>query len=89
MLVRIYTEDKNRTKLIELVMQYFTSFTILPAVGICNKNKELSIILEIEIVKYDDKTKSIIIRLCKEIKKMNSQKCCLVLLITNECYFVS
>lgn len=47
MLYRIITEDINRGEIVEIVKQYFDSFTLIPAFGYWQGILEGSLIIEI------------------------------------------
>ena len=72
---RIYTEDKNRDKIQAIITEYFDSFTIFTSFGIWKKERENS--LAIEIITKTRKHGTIE-RICKKIKQLNLQNCCLI-----------
>jgi hypothetical protein len=89
MLVRIYTEDKERERLKGLVSQHFSGFTLVSVTGVYKNQEESSIIVEIVVEKFEESVKTKVTILCKEINKMNNQECCLVQTIPNQFHYIS
>ena len=72
MVYRIYTEDKNVSKVEEIVSRYFPGFTIITCQGYWKGEKEHSII--IEICENDVCAHNEVVAITKEIKRINDQK---------------
>jgi hypothetical protein len=66
---RIYTQEKNRQKILKLVSKQFESFTVQPILGYYKNEEEKSIVLEIVGARSHE-----IERLAETIRKMNGQK---------------
>jgi len=75
-LYSIYTENRNKPRLIKLINRFFDGFTILEAIGFWQGNAENSLIITIAT-----KDKKGIFYLCEKIKEMNQQDC--VMLVSN------
>ncbi|MBW1931439.1 MAG: hypothetical protein JRI56_00130 [Deltaproteobacteria bacterium] len=71
---RIYTEDVNRDRIVEIVRKYFDSFTLFSATGYWKSGEEDSLVIEIIVEKGAMDVRSI----CMEINKTNGQECCMV-----------
>ena len=65
---RIYTQEKNREKILKLVSRQFESFTVQPVLGYYKKKQEKSIVLEIVGAKASE-----VEELAATIRKMNGQ----------------
>lgn len=59
---RIYCQDTDRRKLIEVLRQTFNSFTILPAIGWYKGQREASVVIEV----YGT-TRSAVNRVCRDL----------------------
>ncbi len=80
MLYRILTENKNEDKLIDLIAQYFTGFTVYRVTGFWKGLAEPTLVIEID----EPEMKEVFIRrLCVEIRVLNGQES--VLLQKIEC----
>ena len=73
---RIYTEEKNKKTIVDLVGEQFESFTLQPTVGYYRGQPEKSIVIEIVGAKAP-KIKT----LADRIRKMNGQESVLILRI--------
>jgi metal-responsive CopG/Arc/MetJ family transcriptional regulator len=71
---RIYTEEKNKTAIVQLVAREFESFTLQPTLGYYRNKSEKSIVIEI-VGGSANRVK----RVAERIRKMNGQKSVLVL----------
>jgi len=71
---RIYTEEKNKKAIVQLLAEQFESFTLQPTLGYYRRKPEKSIVIEIVGAKAAQ-----IRRLAKRIRKMNGQKSVLIL----------
>jgi len=71
---RIYTEEKNKKAIVQLVAEQFESFTLQPTLGYYRGKPEKSIVIEIVSGKAAEIT-----RLAARIRKMNGQKSVLIL----------
>jgi len=71
---RIYTEQKNKDAIVDLLASQFESFTLQPTLGYYRKEPEKSIVIQIVGAKA-----SAIRRLAEGIRKMNGQKSILIL----------
>jgi hypothetical protein len=67
----IYTEDKNRNRIIELVQKRFSGFTIMPTFGFFGGKPEASLKIEIWAEPW---RKPLVIELAEEIRKVNAQR---------------
>jgi hypothetical protein len=65
---RIYTQEKNRDKILKLVSKQFESFTVQPVLGYYKKQQEKSIVLEIVGARARE-----IEQLAASIREMNGQ----------------
>ena len=74
---RIYTEEKNKKAIVQLVTEQFESFTLQPTLGYYRRKPEKSIVIEIVGGKPAQ-----IKRLAERIRKMNGQKSVLILKFT-------
>jgi len=72
---RIYTEDKNKDKVIELVSKSFDSFTVMNGLGYWKGIPEKALIIDIVDKRY---SLSQVNNLCVEIKKLNKQQAVLL-----------
>ena len=75
MLYRIYTEDKNRAKIIKAVRYGFGNFTVYSTIGFWKGKREKS--LTIEII-ADVPAMRTVALVAKNIKKFNKQKAVLI-----------
>ena len=75
MLYRIYTENKNKELVEQVVSEYFDGFTIIESIGYWKSTKESSLIIEIICLPKDDLK---IYRLAEDIKLLNHQTSVLV-----------
>jgi acetolactate synthase regulatory subunit len=71
---RIYTEDKNRTRILRLASAHFDSFTVQPIDGYYQGKRERSIVVEIATASPRQ-----IEELARQIRRMNGQKSVLIL----------
>jgi hypothetical protein len=71
---RVYTEDKNKGKIIRLIAKQWESFTVQPTIGYYRGKPEKSIVIEIVGARSSEITK-----LAVAIQKMNGQKSVLIL----------
>jgi len=71
---RIYTEDVNRDRIVEIVRKYFDSFTLFFGRGYWKGGSENSLVIEIIAEKAAMDVRSI----CAEINRVNKQECCMV-----------
>jgi hypothetical protein len=76
---RIYTQEKNREKILKLVSEAFESFTVQPILGYYQGKKEKSIVLEIVGARALQ-----IQQLADTIGKINGQKSVLILHVRGE-----
>lgn len=74
---RIYTEEKNKSAIVQLGSRQFESFTLQPTLGYDRNRPEKSIVIEIV-----GGNLSHIKRLAARIRKMNGQKSVLILKFT-------
>jgi hypothetical protein len=74
---RIYTEEKNKTAIVQLVAREFESFTLQPTLGYYRNQSEKSIVIEI-VGGSANQIKRLAARICK----MNGQKSVLILKLT-------
>ena len=77
MIYRIYTEEKNKKAIVQLVTEQFESFTLQPTLGYYRRKPEKSIVIEIVGGKPAQ-----IRRPAERIRKMNGQKSVLILKFT-------
>ena len=76
---RIYTEEKNKKAIVQLLAKQFESFTLQPTLGYYRRKPEKSIVIEIVGGQAAQ-----IRRLVERIRKMNGQKSVLILKFTAE-----
>ena len=79
MIYNIYTEDKNRVTLLNLISDRFPSFTLFEAQGYWKGNSEATLVIQI-IARA--KAKPSIYRLAREIATVNDQEAVLVITTT-------
>jgi hypothetical protein len=72
-LYRLFTEDKNRPTLFDLVNCYFPGFTAYPTMGYWQKKKEESLCIEIVTAESH-----FVYTLAENIKDFNNQESVLV-----------
>lgn len=72
-LFRIWTEDKNREQVEQLVARYFDGFSIVAAVGYWKGTREASLCIEI-VTDYPNGVRA----LARAIKSFNEQEAVLV-----------
>lgn len=75
MLYRLYTEDKNREGIEQIISKYFDGFTLIPAIGYWKGNKEQSLIVEIL---SDKDVLPVVEQIAEEIKRVNDQQSVLI-----------
>jgi hypothetical protein len=73
---RLYTEDKNRTRIRQLVSTSFSSYTVYTGIGVWKDNAELSLV--IEIISTELSTLSLLKHIANIIKEENQQQAVLV-----------
>lgn len=71
-MIRILTENKNETQILEMVKQEFESFTILRGIGVWKGKLEESLIIEIEDISREQAYR--VSKLLDNIKKFNNQE---------------
>jgi hypothetical protein len=71
---RIYTQEKNREKILKLLSKTFESFTVQPILGYYKGKEEKSIVLEVVGARALQ-----IQQLADTIRKMNGQQSVLIL----------
>jgi len=77
--MKLYTENKNTEKLIELISESLDAGTIYFGKGMWKGNLEDSLIVECIVDDVDVETvKGILKKLAEEIKKMNNQECVMI-----------
>lgn len=76
MLYRLYTEDKNRETVKEIVSKYFDGYTLLSGEGVWKGNEEKSLV--IEIYTLDHNAEHVIQKIADEIEIRNEQESVLV-----------
>ncbi len=76
---RIYTEDKRRFELVNLISKHFDGFTQFHGIGYWKGKTKFSLIFEI-IGVYANKSK--VLKLAAEIKVLNKQESVLVFMST-------
>jgi len=85
MLYRIYTENKNKTKIKNLTNKFFEGFTLLDGIGYWKNKAEKALIIEIIGNKNIEKKINL---LAKKIKITNCQQAVLIQKIKNNSYFI-
>jgi hypothetical protein len=73
---RIYTEEKNKRAIVDLIGKQFESFTLQPTLGFYRGKAEKSMVIEIV-----GSTAVKIKRMAERIRKMNGQQSVLILQI--------
>ena len=74
MIYKLYTEDKNRDKIIEIVSNYFDGFTVYPATGLYKGQKEASLVIEIAVKAAAYDAEQSVWFIIKKIKQANNQE---------------
>ncbi len=75
MLHRLFTEDKNRFHIQQIVAQHFTSFTLIPASGFWKGEEEHSLIIEIGTTETNF---NLIRDIADQIKRDNHQQAVMI-----------
>ncbi len=78
---RIYTEDRGRDKIQNIVADCFDGFTMFFGVGVWENKTEKNLTIEIITTLNINESKiarATIQTICKRINRLNSQDCCLV-----------
>lgn len=86
MLYRIFTEDKNRNEVEDIISKYFPGFTIISATGYYEGQKENSLIIELAISAMGDINK--VYRIARLIKENNNQEVVMVQKISDQTKFI-
>ena len=76
---RIYTEEKNKRSIVDLIARQFESFTLQPTLGYYRGKAEKSTVIEIV-----GSTAVKIKRVAERIRKMNGQTSVLILKIDGQ-----
>lgn len=74
---RIYTEDVDRWKMMDIVGEFFSGFTVFIGMGVWQGNTEKSVVFEI-VAPDAPEVRANITEICKRIKIMNEQECVMV-----------
>lgn len=73
---KIYTEYVHTRHVSEIVLKYFSSFSMFSGIGHYGGDKERCFV--IEIVSLEDTDYDNVVAICCEINATNHQTCCLV-----------
>jgi hypothetical protein len=76
MIIRLYTEDKNREAIKEIVGQAFDGYSVIPCVGVWKGTEENGLI--IEIIADESWAVATAQRIGEEIKQANQQEAVLI-----------
>jgi hypothetical protein len=68
-MARIFTEDKNRRRVLEILDSHFPGYTVIPAIGRYERRRERSLIIEI-----DGQPLPKVRQVAEEIRVVNKQK---------------
>lgn len=85
MMFRVFTEDVNRPKIEAIAGKFFPAFTMMPAQGIWNGQKENSLVIE---VIGDKNLEEPVNLMAQEIKLANRQESVLVQRLLNSNWLV-
>lgn len=85
MMFRVFTEDVNRPKIEEIAGKFFHAFTMMPAQGVWNGQKENSLVIE---VIGDKRLEEPVNLMAQEIKLANRQESVLVQRLLNSNWLV-
>jgi len=78
MLIRIYTEDKNSEGITDLCNKYLTGYTMYRGMGVWKGTREPALI--VELIDQDElRGSNLMMKLARDIKKMNEQEAVLIL----------
>jgi len=96
MILRLYTEDKNRADLIPLIDTYFEGYTLVPAEGVWKGQPEHALIIEIAVIPngtdfYPQQcldTRTWAAELAHHIKGLNGQESVLIVELAATNYLV-
>jgi len=80
-LLRIYSEDKRRPKILALAQKLFPSFTVHETVGYYQGSREPSFILE-----FADANSKAVLNLARKIKNLTQQKSVLIIELSGKRY---
>lgn len=83
-MTRLYTEDKNRQNVLNILDGYCEGYTIIPAIGAWKGKQESSLIIELFDVNADT-----VQRIAEDIATANDQEYVAVENVTSEVTFVS
>lgn len=89
MLYRVFTENKNRNRVIEpTVKKYFDAFTIVNATGYWNGTTEASVVIEIVVIEPSLAVQHNVELMAHELKRLNKQETVLIQVIANSAQFI-
>lgn len=77
MLYRIFTEDKQRLAIAQIVGRFFDGFTLIPAEGYWQGEQEQSLIIEIDTTGSTCPVNRIN-AIASEINELNNQQYCMI-----------
>lgn len=86
MIYRIYTEDKNRETIEQIVGAHMDGYTLIPCSGVWKGSHERSLIIEIVTDRLDAPT--VVKAIAQEIKTANEQEAVMIAALINELQFV-
>lgn len=79
MLYRLITENINQQRIIEIVQRYFDSFTLIPAIGYWQGQREPALIIEVcSSYNHPNISENNINFIAQEIKELNHQQAILI-----------
>jgi hypothetical protein len=85
MIYRLYTEDKNRETIKEIVGKYFEGYSLIPCDGVWKGASEKALIVEIVV---QPPSSNAVERIAREIKEANRQETVMVVTIeeVDQCF---
>lgn len=77
MIIRIYTEDKNRNRIHAICQEHLTGYTLIPCEGVWKGVKEQSVVIEVVDSSLNFPRKACQ-KVAREIKDVNKQESVLI-----------
>jgi len=83
MIIRLYTEDKNREAIKEIVGQHFDGYSLIPCVGVWKGTEENGLIIEVVASQLQFPRKACQ-KIAKAIKGKNTQEAVLMTVVIED-----